>query len=152
MKQVTIAVAIIAVLTVGTIIAFAQMSHKGGIGQHFGGLTNHHEKFIDHVSDKLELTDQQKTQAKQILTDSKPRFQPMLEQLKETHKTSVDLGTSGIFDEQKSKELAARQAEIIKQLLVEKERTKAALFTILTSEQREQAKQLMNDFVENFDH
>jgi Spy/CpxP family protein refolding chaperone len=152
MKSVTIATAIVAVLTVGVIIAVAQMSHKGGIGQHSKGFMNHHEQFIDHVSDKLKLTNQQKTQAKQILVDSKSRFQPLLERLKETHKTSVDLGANGVFDEQKSQEVADRQAEIVKQLLVEKEKTKAALFAILTSEQREQAKQMMNDFVENFDH
>jgi len=76
----------------------------------------------------------------------------LLEGLKETHKTSEDLGVNGVFDDQKSQEVAARQAEIVKQLLVEKEKTKAAFFTILTSEQREQAKQMMNDFVEKFDH
>ncbi len=72
--------------------------------------------------------------------------------LKETHRASVDLGANGVFDEQKAQEVAARQSEIVKQLLVEKEKTKAALFAVLTSEQREQAKQMMNDFVENFDH
>lgn len=151
MKKVTAAAAFVAVLTFGVIIAVAQMSHKGSSG-HFKGLMNHHEQFVDHVSDKLKLTDQQKTQAKQILADSKPRFQPLLEQLKETHKTSVDLGANGVFDEKKSQEVAARQAEIVKQLLIEKEKTKAALFAVLTSGQREQAKQMMNDFVENFDH
>jgi len=152
MKKTTIAAAIVAALTIGTIIAVAQMSHKGGFGQHFEGFTNHHEKFIDHVSDKLKLTDAQKTQAKQILADSKPRFQPLLEQLKETHRTSVNLGSDGVFDEQKAQEVAARQAAIVKHLIVEKEKTKAALFAVLTSGQREQAKQIMNDFVENFDH
>jgi len=61
MKSVTTATAVVAVLTVGVIIAVAQMSHKSGIGQHFKSFTNHHAQFIDHVSDKLKLTDQQKT-------------------------------------------------------------------------------------------
>lgn len=152
MKKTTIAAAIVAALTIGTIIAVAQMSHKGGFGHHFEGFTNHHEKFIDHISDKLKLADTQKTQAKQILADSKQRFQPLLEQLKETHRTSMNLGSDGVFDEQKAQEVAARQAAIVKQLIVEKEKTKAALFAVLTSGQREQAKQIMNDFVENLDH
>lgn len=153
MKSVTTIVAALAVLTVGAIIvATAQMSHQGGNNQHFAGLINHHEQMIDHVSDKLKLSEGQKTQAKQILADAKPRFEPLLEQLKETHKTSVDLGANGVFDEQKSQEIAARQAEIVKQLLVEKDKTKSALFAVLTAEQREQAKQLMNDFVESFDY
>lgn len=152
MKKMKIAGAICAVLTVGVIIAVAQMSHKGGFGQHFAGLTNHHEQIIDHISDELKLNSAQKTQAKQILADAKPRFQPLLERLKETHKECLELGANGVFDEQKSQEFAARQAEIVKQLIVEKDRTKAALFAVLTSEQREQAKQMMNDFVENLHH
>lgn len=153
MKNVTIIAAVAAaVLTVGAIIVVAQMSHQGDISQHFAGLINHHEQMIDHISDKLKLTDGQKTQAKQILVDSKPRFEPLLEQLKETHKTCVDLGANGVFDEKKSQELAAGQAEIVKQLLIEKDRTKAALFAVLTVEQREQSKQMMSDFVENLHH
>lgn len=152
MKKITIAVAVVAVATVGAIIAVAQMSHQGSINQHFASFVNHHEQMFDHISEKLKLTGEQKTQAKQIFADAKTRFEPLHDKLKETHKDSMNLGANGVFDEQKSQEVAVRQAEIIKQILVEKERTKAALFAILTPEQREQAKQLMNDMVENFAH
>lgn len=152
MKKITIAVAVVAVATVGAIIAVAQMSHQVGINQHFASFVNPHEQMFDHISEKLKLTGEQKTQAKQIFADAKTRFKPLHDKLKETHKDSMNLGANGVFDEQKSQEVAARQAEIIKQLLVEKERTKAALFAVLTPEQREQAKHLMNDMVENFAH
>lgn len=151
MKKSTIAISVGALLAVGAIIAFAQVSHKGGFFPHHEDFVKQHEQMIDHISEKLKLSDQQKTQAKQILADAKPRFQPLMERLRETHRTT-DLGTNGVFDEQKAQELAARQAEIVKQLLVEKERTKAALFAVLTPEQREQAKQMLNEFVENFQH
>lgn len=151
MKKSIIAISVGALLTIGAIIAFAQVSHKGSFFQHHEDFVKHHEQMIDHISEKLKLTEQQKTQAKQILADAKPRFQPLMERLRKTHRTT-DLGTNGIFDEQKAQELAARQAEIVKQLLVEKEKTKAALFAVLTSEQREQAKQMFSEFVENFNH
>ena len=106
---------------------------------------------IDRISENIKLSDGQKTQAEKILADAKQRFQPLMERLRETHRTT-DLDTNGIFDEQKAQEVAARQAEIVEQLLVEKERTKAALFAVLTPEQREQAKQMLNEFVENFRH
>lgn len=151
MKKSTIAISVGALLTIGAIIAFAQASHKGGFFQHHEDFVKHQEQMIDHISEKLKLSEQQKTQEKQILADAKPRFQPLMERLRETHRTT-DLGSNGIFDEQKAQELAARQAEIVKQLLVEKEKTKAALFAVLNSEQREQAKQMLNEFVENFQH
>jgi Spy/CpxP family protein refolding chaperone len=152
MKIATIVAAVAVVSIVGAIIAFGQVSHKSGFGNHFAGLMGHDEQMIDHLSDKLKLSGQQKTQAKQILADSKPRFQPLFERLKETHKESMELGSNGVFDERKSQEFAGKQAEIIKQILVEKEKTKAAIFAVLTPEQREQAKQMMNEFVEKFDH
>ena len=152
MKKIKIAAAIAAVAVVGVIVAVAQMSHKGGFGQHHKDLMNHHEQIIDRISSELNLSAEQKTQAKQILADAKPRFEPLHSKLKETHQECLTAGADGVFDEQKSQEIAARQAEIIKQLLVEKDRTKAALFAVLTPEQRNRAKQMMNDFVENFDH
>jgi Spy/CpxP family protein refolding chaperone len=151
MKKIKIIAGIAAVAVVGAIVAVAQMSHKGGFFQHHQDFAKQHEQMFDHISEKLKLSDDQKTQAKQILADSKPRFQPLMEQLRETHRTT-DLGVNGVFDERQAQELAARQAEIVKQLLVEKERTKAALFAVLTPDQREQAKQMLNDFVESFQH
>ena len=152
MKKIKIIAGIAAVAVVGAIVAVAQMSHKGGFfQQQHQDFAKQHEQMFDHISEKLKLSDEQKTQAKQILADAQPRFQPLMEQLRETHRTT-DLGTNGVFDERKAQELAARQAEIVKQLLVEKERTKAALFDVLTPDQREQAKQMLNDFVESFQH
>ena len=152
MKKITITAAILILGSVGAIIAFAQISHKGGPARHFGGVVGHHEKMLEHLTAELKFTDQQKAQAKPIIADAKTRFGPVHEQLKESHRSAADLGTNGVFDEQRSQELATRQAEIIRQALVEKERTKAALFAIMTAEQREQAKQMMNNFVENFGH
>ncbi|MDQ3749709.1 MAG: Spy/CpxP family protein refolding chaperone [Acidobacteriota bacterium] len=151
MRKTTIAVAFAAVLTIGAIIVFAQISHKGGFGQH-QDFMKHHEQIVEHLSEKLKLNDRQKTQVKQIIADSKIRIQPLLERFKESHRKTINLGNNGVFDEQKSQEAAEEQAEIVKQLLVEKEKTKAAIFAVLTPEQREQAKQMMNDLVESFGH
>lgn len=150
MKKIKIIAGIVAVAVVGVIVAVAQMSHKDGFGHH-QDFMKQHEQMFDHISEKLKLSDEQKTQAKQILADAQSRFQPLMEQLRKTHRTT-DLGTNGVFDERKAQELAARQAEIVKQLLVEKERTKAELFAVLTPDQREQAKQMLNDFIESFQH
>ena len=153
MKKIPIIAAVLILGSVGAIIAFAQISHKGGPMQHFaGGVAGHHEKMLEHLAAELKFTDQQKAQAKQIIAESEPRFQPVHDRLKESHRSTADLGTNGVFDERRARELATRQAEIIKEALVEKERTKAALFAIMTAEQREQAKQMMNHFVENFGH
>lgn len=151
MKKMKILVAVVAVAVVGTIVAFAQMSHKDGFGHHQQGSMNH-EQFLDHISSALKLSDQQKSQAKQVLADAKPRVEPLHDRLKENHQEAMNLSASGVFDEQKAQQIAARQAEVVKQLFVEKARTHAALFAILPPEQREQAKQMMNEMGESFQH
>ena len=152
MKKITIVSAVVAAVTVGAIIVVAQVSHRGKFANHFQGFADHHEKIVEHLSTELKMTDAQVTQAKQIIADAKPRFEPLFERLKEAHKASGDLGVNGSFDERKAQESAARQAEVVKQIVFEMERTKAALFAVLTPEQREQAKRVMNDFVEKFNH
>ena len=109
MKKTTIAIAVGVIFVVGAVIAFAQMSHKGGIsGHHSEDSAGHQEKFIEHISGKLNFTEQQKTRAKQILADSKPRLDQLHKQLKESHLTMMNSTTSGVFDEQKVHESAGR--------------------------------------------
>lgn len=152
MKRIPMVTTVLAVAVIGTIIAVAQIGHMGGPQHDFAGFANHHEKMIEHMADKLKFTDQQKAQAKQLVADAKTRFGPVQDRLKESHRSTTDLGTNGVFDEQKAQEVATRQAEIIKQALAEKERTKAALFAIMTAEQRVQAKEMMSHLTENFGH
>jgi Spy/CpxP family protein refolding chaperone len=154
MKKITIVSAVVAAAAaaVGAIIVVAQVSHRGKFGNHFQGFAEHHEKIVEHLATELKMTGAQATQAKRIIADAKPRFDPLLERLKQAHKASGDLGVNSNFDEQKAQESAARQAEVVKQIVVEMERTKAALFAVLMPEQREQAKRVMNDFVENINH
>lgn len=153
MKKITIIVAVLALGSVGAIIAFAQMSHKGGPAKHFsGGLADHHEKMIEHVASELKFTDQQKSQMKQVMAEAKTRFAPIHSQLKETHAGSREVGTNGVFDEKQATELATRRAEIIKQGLIEMEKTKADLFAIMTADQKEQAKNIIDRAIDNFAH
>lgn len=153
MKKIVILAAVLVLGSVGAIIAFAQMSHKGGPVQHFsGGIADQHEKMIEHVASELKFTDQQKSQLTQVMAEAKTRFAPIHSQLKETHTGSRDVGTNGVFDEKQATELATRRAEIIRQGLIEMERTKAAVFAIMTADQKEQAKKMIDQMIEGFVH
>lgn len=68
--------------------------------------------------------------------------------MKESREQIKDLGTDGNFDEAKVTEIANNQAENMKQLFIEKEKTKAQLFAILTPEQKEKAKEMHHKFGE----
>jgi periplasmic protein CpxP/Spy len=138
MKKVTVGILAVSILTIGLAgLVFAQ-KHGGGFGGKDGGFGGRGFLF-GKIAEELGLSEEQKTQGKAIMEASKAKVQPIMEASKEGHETAKTLGTDGVFDEAKVTQLANNQAELTKQLIIEKEKTKAALFAILTSEQRTKA-------------
>ena len=142
MKKVIIAILAIVILGLGAVFIFAQ---KGGMKRGgFGG------KGFERIAEKLNLSDEQKAQVKTILEDSKKRIKPLMESLKANHEQIENLGTDGVFNEAQVQQIAAAQAETTKQLVIEKEKTKAQIFAVLTPEQRTQAVQWKAQMKERF--
>lgn len=145
MKKALIAFLVMAVVGLGAVFIFAQKGGRNGFGKTgFGG------RGFERIAQKLNLTDEQKTQVKTILEDSKTRVKPLVESLKENRKQSENLGFDGTFNEEQVNQIAASQSETMKQLFIEKEKTKAQIFAILTPEQRAEAAKLKAQFTERF--
>ncbi len=142
MKKVTVAILAVSILTIGLFSLVIAQKRGDGFGGHRGGFG-----FIfSKLAEELGLSEEQKTQAKTVLEASKTRIEPIMEALKEGHKTAKELGKDGVFDEAKVTQLANNQAELTKQMIIEKERTKAAIFAILTPEQRTNAAAIYDKF------
>jgi periplasmic protein CpxP/Spy len=122
---------------VATAAIFAVAQSRGRFGHGF---------MFDKIAKEIGLSDEQKTQAKQILQDTKTRIEPLTKELNAERESAKDTGSDGIFDEKAVSEFAARQAATMKQIIIEKERTKAALFALLTPEQRVKANELRANF------
>jgi Spy/CpxP family protein refolding chaperone len=90
----------------------------------------------------LELTDDQKAKVKEITEASRTNIQPLAQQLRDGHQKLEALGTDGSFDQAKVEALAAEQSALMGKMIVEKERTKAQIFAILTDEQKAKAAEL----------
>lgn len=142
MKKTIWAFAAFAVIALGGIFIFGQRGEagRGGRGGHFG------ERGLLRMAERLNLSDEQKTQIKTILADSKTRVKPLMEEMRAQHETLEALGTDGQFDAERVEAAANAQTAASKQLIVEKEKTKAAVFAVLTPEQRTQAAALKNEF------
>ena len=147
MKKYIIAIVVIITFTIGAVFAYTEKSGRGFFAHNREQFIN---RIFDRVSAKLNMSDDQKTQAKAILEDSKTRVEPLMEKAKQNHEAAKDLGTDGVFNEEKVQELANQQAETMKQLFIEKEKTKAQLFAVLNADQREQAKKMMDEFGNRF--
>lgn len=142
MKKITFGILMISLIVAGGIFALAQRDSQRFSLMHgkFKG------KMFEGIARELNLSDEQKTQAKQVLDDARSRVEPLFDQLAENRKEITQLGTDGVYDERKVQELGDAQADLMKRLFIEKEKSKAQLFAILTAEQREKARQKINNF------
>jgi len=145
MKKGLIILLVMAILGTGAVFIFAQKGKREGFGpMGFGG------RGFERIAQKLNLTDEQKTQVKTILEDSKTRVKPLMETMRENHSLAEKLGTDGSFDEEQVNRIADSQSETMKQLFIEKEKTKAQIFAVLTPEQRAEAAKIKEEFKGRF--
>lgn len=147
MKKYALAILVFAIVATGVIFAFAQQKKEGGERPFVGGRPPFPPPFFfGKMADELNLSEEQKTQIKQILDNEKTKVEPLMEAMRATHEQLETQGTNGTFDEARVGELANRQAETTRQLVIEKEKTKAAIFAVLTAEQRAKAAELKKKF------
>ena len=116
--------------------AFAQ--HRGiGFGHNNGWM-------LKHMTKQLNLTEAQQTQIKGIMAGEKTRIKPMMQQLRQNQQTE-DANINGSFDENQARAFANKQAQLMTDLIVEKERMRSQVYAVLTPEQRQKALQLMQE-------
>jgi Spy/CpxP family protein refolding chaperone len=154
MKRIAIILSIAALIAFGVIFVTAQSLGRPekfgrGPGMGHGGFP-FNPAMLERIADKLQLSDEQRTQIKQILEDSKTRIQPLMESMKNTHNQLKNLGKDGVFNEEQVTALATQQGNTSRLLVIEKERTKAQIFAVLTAAQREQLLQMREQFENRF--
>ncbi len=152
MSKRILAIAGIAVLiTSATVIAVAQ----GGLGrlnhhQHRGDGPQGRERhggpggpdMIEHMARALGLTDDQKTQIKGIMEAGRPAEEVRDQKREELHKQLEAATANGQFDEAKVRELANQQAQLMADSIVDHERMKAKVYSLLSADQRTKADEM----------
>jgi len=136
------------VVSIAAVVALAAtlaVSQAEGRHRHMGeGFGPSPEHILAFMTDALDLTDAQQTQAKQIIEKEKPTLTPLIQQLADGHKQMRALEESPTFDEAAVRALATQHAQAITELIVAKARIKSELFAILTPEQKAKAATIMN--------
>jgi len=144
MKKFTIGFLVFALVAIGTVFALAQRGDKGKHGRGF-----EHRGF-ERMAKKLNLTDTQKEQVKQITEASRAKVKPLKESMRANRQQLKSLTENGQFDAAQVQTIANQQGSIAAQIIVEKERAKWEIFQILTVEQKTQAKELKEQMKERF--
>jgi len=128
--------------------ASAEMGKAKG---HEGGQCHHHWKGHGHHRHhghyalfwkKLNLTDDQKSKIRSIRDEARPKIKQLFGQLKAGREQLNALVKSGPFDEAKVRAIAKQQADIIANLIVEKQRMRSSMYGVLTPEQKAKAEEL----------
>ncbi len=129
-KKFFIATAIVLALAAG-LAASAATRVGGGYGRHGGMLKRMTREF-------------QQTQIKSIMMAEKTKVQPLKQQLRQNAQAE-NANINGTFDQAQATAFAGKQAQIMGDLIVEKERAKSQIYAVLTPDQRQKAVQLMQE-------
>ncbi len=145
MKKFIIGFLVLALVAVGAIFTFAQKADKAHGRHRFGRRGS-----FGRMAEKLNLTDAQKEQFKQIREAGKTKVQPLMENMKSIRGQLEAATADGQFNEEQVQALATQQANVMAQLIVEKERVKSQMFAVLTADQQTQLKTLKEQMKEKF--
>ena len=164
MKKFIAIFAVITVLSVTTIFTSTRaFGDHTGLGETFEQITDLRQddssglwgrfkqrtmiqQVLNRIADRLNLTDQQKTEIRQIIQNEVPVVKPILLSGLAIHQQFKELGTDGVYNQQEVNRLAALQATNARLLIIEKEKVKAQIFAVLTPEQRAEALEIRDEF------
>ena len=90
---------------------------------------------------KLNLTDEQKAQAKAIMQKERPVMRPLFQQDRQLD-LQIRQYVEGNYDEAKIQALAVQKAQVQQQATIQHARTHNELYQLLTADQKAQLKQL----------
>jgi protein CpxP len=143
----------IVALTIGaTIFAMGQGDAVLAHFQHRGNGPSHSlgSKMVDHIARELNLTEAQKEQVTTLLAAGHAAVAPLREKAAEVRK-QLELATAnGQFDEAQVRSLANQQAQFMAETIVEHERMKSKVLSLLTPEQRIKAEAMYKHHMEHF--
>jgi len=142
---VALLLAVMAAIGVSQTVKRAHMRGEGMFGgPEFGG------HMLGYLARKLDLTDAQQAQVKEIMAKEKPTFQPLMLQMAQNHQQMRQLVMSSGFDEAKVRELASQQTQTMTELTVQRARVASELFQVLTPDQKTKLTAIINQHEQRF--
>ena len=138
MRNRILGIAAMAALVIGAAIFALGHGFQGPGGHGKGG----HGDMLEHMSRALNLTAEQKQQAKAIMDSVESTASGIHAKLDDVHKQLEAATANGQFDETQVRALANQQAQLEADMKVEHFRAISKVFAILTPEQRVKAEEL----------
>lgn len=99
---------------------------------------------------QLNLSDAQKTQMKQIVTQERPTLKPLMQQMAQGENQLRTLELSGTFDEAQARTIATQQSQNMTELMVQRARVESEMIQVLTPDQKTKLAQLEQQHAQRF--
>jgi len=139
-NRMTIFIASVAILLVGA-GGLAQTVHRAAYVYRDGMFGDHMLAFYAH---KLDLTDAQQSQLKDIMAKEKPALKPLFQQLSQSRHQMRQLEEADTFNEAQVRTLAAQQSQAMTELIVQKARIESEMLQVLNPDQKTKFKEMMD--------
>lgn len=97
---------------------------------------------VEHLTRVLGLSDAQAAELKTFLDGERAVVESIHQRLRATHEQLEAATANGRFDESQVRAIAAQQGQAHAEMVVEHERCKAKVYSVLTSEQRAKLEEL----------
>jgi Spy/CpxP family protein refolding chaperone len=141
---------ITATAALATGMLFAQTpAPQQGMGPHRMGMAR--TGMLDHLANYLNLTPDQKAQAKTIFQEARQTAQPVRDQLKQNRQALSDAVKTNKGDAAIDS-LASNQGVLMGQLVANRTKAMAKVYALLTPDQRAKADQLKDHFQQRMGH
>ncbi len=102
-----------------------------------------HGRRMAYMARELNLTDAQKAQIKQIFQANKATGLPVMQQMAANKKAMLEATANGNYDQAKIQQLANQQAQLMSQLIVQKQAIRHQIYSqVLTPDQRTKAEEM----------
>jgi periplasmic protein CpxP/Spy len=110
--------------------------HGRGHGMRGGSMIG----FMIH---RLDLTDAQRAQIKQIMSQERPAMKPMMQQMAQSRQQMLQLELSGTFDEAAARNLATQQSQTMADMIVQRAKVESQVIAVLTPDQKTKLNQMI---------
>ena len=144
-----VAVAMLALIVGGVaLLSYAQESATSTTQKTWHG---RHGRMA-YMARELNLTDAQKAQIKQIFQANKASGLPLMQQMAANKKAMLEATANGNYDQAKIQQIANQQAQLMSQLIVQKQAIRHQIYTqVLTPDQRTKAEELRANQISRID-
>jgi len=159
MKKFTTAVLLVAIIVIGAVFVIAQTSEgpmrankkefgKRGMHGPFGrrGMGRHRGQMMGRIFRQLDLTDEQKEKIQSIIKSSREDSKALRKQMRTNRKELHNLSENGNVGESKIKNLAKKQGNLHAKMIVQRHKSKAQIYAILTPEQQAKVTEIKANF------